>query len=259
MKLTVLCNDEAKTGFEKEHGLSLFLEIDDKKILFDTGATDVFVNNAHKLNIHLKNLDAVVLSHGHWDHGNGLKYLENVKLVCHPGCFERRFRKQEDIEISLPFLVPELKEQFELVLSKAPYSISEKIIFLGEIPRENSFEGKYSNWYKENKEEDFVMDDSGMVIITEKGLVVIAGCSHAGICNIIEYAKKVTGVNDVYSVIGGFHLLEDNEVAKKTLDYFEKEGIRKVYPLHCTCDEVIKIISERFQSKIVVAGDQIGM
>ena len=140
MKLTVLTENTAGAYFLAEHGLSYYIEYDNKKILFDAGATDVFLENAEKLNINLEEIDLIALSHGHWDHGNGLKYLKDKPLICHPGSFIKRFRKGEDKNIGLDLTYEELKAKFSLITSKEPYYITPNIIFLGDIPRLNTFE-----------------------------------------------------------------------------------------------------------------------
>ena len=94
MKLTVLTDNCAGAGYVAEHGLSYLIEHESKKILFDTGHTDVFLRNAKILNIDIqKEIDTAVLSHGHWDHGDGLRYLKNKKLISHPNSFSKRFRR----------------------------------------------------------------------------------------------------------------------------------------------------------------------
>lgn len=253
MRLTVL-NDNCEGVCSAEHGLSFLIE-DDKKILFDAGPSDIFLKNSKKLNVTLAEVDTVVLSHGHWDHGNGLRFIKNKTLICHPECFIKRYRKKDDESIGLPINLNDAKNNFELVLSKKPYKISENIIFLGEIPRLNDFEAKTTPFYLEDKKDDFVMDDSALAIKSEKGLIVIAGCSHAGICNTIEYAKKVTRLTNVYAVIGGFHLLKLDEITLKTIDYFKREKIEKIYPSHCVEEIVLKKFEEVLGSGRIYSGD----
>ncbi len=89
-------------------------------------------------------------------------------------------------------------------------------------------------------------DDSGIVIKIPKGIIVISGCSHSGICNIIEYAKKVTNMEKVFAVIGGFHLKELNNQTNKTIDYFINNNIENIYLAHCTSD----IVCEEFKKRI---------
>jgi len=93
MNLTVLSEMRAMEGFGSEHGLSFLIEADRKKILFDTGSSDLFLQSADRLSLDLEEVDRIVLSHGHWDHGNGLAWMKGKPLICHPGCFVKRYRK----------------------------------------------------------------------------------------------------------------------------------------------------------------------
>jgi len=253
MRLFILVDDKSGNICSGEHGFSVLIG-EKQKILFDTGASDLFLKNAQKLNVNLEDISHIVLSHGHWDHGNGLKFIKNKRLVLHPGSFVKRYRDRDDSYIGLPLSLEEAKINFDLVLAKEPYFIVDDIVFLGEIPRNNDFEAKKTTWHKEDKEEDFVMDDSALAIKHEKGLIVIAGCSHSGICNIIEYAKEVTGLNKVYSVIGGFHLNNLDDVTNKTIEYFKKENIEKVYPSHCVSSDVVKKFIEELGAETIRSG-----
>lgn len=253
MRLVVLNDDLAGKGCAAEYGFSVLIEAD-RKVLLDTGHSDLFIKNAEKLGASLEDVAFVVLSHGHWDHGNGLKFLKDKKLVCHPDCFSKRYRKKDGAYIGLEMSLEEAKKNFELVLTKKPYKLSENVIFLGEIPRTNDFEGRGTTFYKEGKEEDFVMDDSALAIKSEKGLVVISGCSHAGICNIVEYAKKVSGVEKVHAVFGGLHL-KTGEDALRVVEYFRRERIEKIFPLHCTELPALAKFYENFGIKQIHSGD----
>jgi len=253
MKITVLVdNKEGKC--KAEHGFSLYIE-SDKKILLDTGASVLFLKNAKELNINLDDIDMVVLSHGHWDHGNGLKFIKDKILVCHPDCFIERYRHKDDMMNGLPLSLEQAKKQFDLITSKEPYELSDRIIFLGEIPRKNDFEAKTTHFYLPNKDPDFIPDDSALAIKSDKGLIVITGCSHSGICNIIEYAKEVTKINKVYAVIGGFHLRKLGEITKKTIDYLKKQNIEKIIPCHCVKDEVKEKMKQELNIETIKAGD----
>ena len=128
MKLTVL-NDNAPGDIcGSEHGLSYLIEAD-KTILFDTGASDLFLKNAALLNLDLMSIDTVVLSHGHWDHGNGLKHIENKTLITHPDSFQKKYRKKDHSYIGLPFSKKEASEKFNLITSKKTYQISDQDYF----------------------------------------------------------------------------------------------------------------------------------
>jgi 7,8-dihydropterin-6-yl-methyl-4-(beta-D-ribofuranosyl)aminobenzene 5'-phosphate synthase len=232
MILTVL-NDNAPGYLASEHGLSFLIE-DKKQILFDAGPSDIILRNADKAGINLNNAETVVLSHGHFDHGNGLEYLKNKTLICHPEVFIKRYRKKDHTYIGLPFDQEEAEKHFDLNTTKKHLFINDHMVFLGEIPRVNNFEAKATPFEKNDGSDDFVLDDSGLAVITEKGLIVVSGCGHAGIVNMIEHAKNVTDNNNVYAVIGGFHLKKAEGVTQKVISYMKKEEIKYVYPSHCT-------------------------
>lgn len=235
MKLSVLTENTAGGEFLAEHGLSYFIEHDDQKILFDTGHTDVFLKNAIKLGIDIdRTVETIVLSHGHWDHGNGLKYLDNKVLITHPSAFIKRFRKKDKSNIGLALSKQELEQKFQLILSHEPFKISENIFFLGEIPRMMGFEAKSTGFTDENGNPDYVPDDSALVTIQHSGLSIVTGCSHSGICNIIEHARNVTGIQKVNAVIGGFHLKHNNQQTQETVLYFKNHNIENIFPSHCT-------------------------
>jgi len=254
MKLSVLTENTASAYFLAEHGLSYFIEYDNKKILFDTGATDIFLQNAEKLNINLKQTDVIILSHGHWDHGNGLKFIKNKTLITHPNSFIKRFRKGEKKNIGLDLEKNEIENKFSLIKSKEPYYITDNIIFLGEIPRLNNFEAKTTSFVKENDEDDFVIDDSALAIIKDGQLIIVSACSHSGICNIVEYGRKITGINSVKVVIGGFHLKKQDDQTKKTIKYFKDNKVERLLPSHCTQLPALAMFYNEFKIEHVKTG-----
>ncbi len=254
MKLVVLSDAKAMDGYGSEHGLSFLIEVDHIRILFDTGASDLFIRNAEKIGIDLGDVDAIVLSHGHFDHGDGLQYVDGNTLVCHPGCFVKRYRKEGGVNLGLALTKKEIERKFKLKTSRDPLRLSEHLYFLGEIPRVNDFEAISTRYMLEGGEEDHVIDDSGLACITDKGLVVVSGCAHSGICNIIEHAKKVTGMEQVEAVIGGFHLGAIDRQTKKTIQYMNDHKIPGLFPSHCTRDPALKMFKEVLGSREVVVG-----
>ncbi len=254
MNLSVLTENTASANFMAEFGLSYFIELDGKKILFDTGPTNVFLKNAQKLEIDINKTDLVVLSHGHWDHGNGLKYLNDKKLLCHPDAFIKRYHKQDHSYIGLELSLEEVKQKFDLTISSKPYHITENIWFLGEIPRLNDFESQTTSYIDGNNKADFVPDDSALAIIKKDELIVITGCSHSGICNIVEYAKEITGIKKINTVMGGFHLKANDDQTRKTILYFKQQKVKNILPSHCTQLPALAAFYDEFKIRQVQAG-----
>ena len=249
LKLTFLndnrCNDK---NLECEHGLSILIEDDNKKVLFDVGQTDIFMKNATKLGISLDDVETIVLSHGDYDHGNGLKYFtKKANLICHPDFMKERISKRTGKFDGLNQDKETINIKFNLIETKIPYSISNNIIFLGEIERTTNFEkGKNLPMFDSNGDTYKHFDDSGIVIKTEDGIIVISGCAHSGICNTVEYAKKITNDNRVLSVIGGFHLKESDNQTLKTIEYMKNNGVESIILAHCTSD----IVCQEFLTRL---------
>ena len=147
MKLTVLCDNTTRIDgyYLGEPGASYYLEDGDTRILFDTGYSDVYLRNAEKMGIDLGNITALALSHGHDDHTGGLVHFpvtQRVPLYAHPEVFAPK--RIEGKYIGSPLTKEELEKSFELKLTKDPVWLTDKLVFLGEIPRANAYEARYA-------------------------------------------------------------------------------------------------------------------
>jgi 7,8-dihydropterin-6-yl-methyl-4-(beta-D-ribofuranosyl)aminobenzene 5'-phosphate synthase len=265
IKISVLCDDQAKMTsteerFLAQHGLSIWIEAG-VKILFDVGATDVFLHNADILGIDIASVDFIILSHGHWDHADGLKYMPGMMgkkpLIVHPGAFVKRC-KGSGGHNGMPFDVTTASTLFHVIPSTEPYQITNDLFFLGEIPRINGFEALQTAFFYydgEEKHPDMIHDDSALAITSETGLIIITGCSHAGICNIVEHAKKITGQCEIRMVIGGFHLRGNEAQLQGTLNYFLKNNVQEFYPMHCNDLAALCAFRSAFGAKRLCAGD----
>ncbi len=263
MRATVLMDNHTNIDvyFLGEPAVSYWIEAEGKSFLFDVGYSPAFLKNAEDLSIDVTKADAIVLSHGHNDHTGGLVPLgeickeEKPKLICHPAAlFPRSF---DGLDIGCPLDRETLHEHFSLFETKDPYWLTEKLVFLGEIPRKLSFEKPYPIGILEGEDgnkPDMILDDTALAYRTEEGLYIITGCSHAGICNIIEYAKKVTGKEKVLGLLGGFHLFELNQRTKETISYLAKEQIKNLYPCHCTSFQVKAALHQQSPVKEVGVG-----
>lgn len=242
MRLVILVDNYAINGrnLKGEGGASYYIEDEDKKFLFDVGVSDLFMQNAKNLGIDLKYIDTVVLSHGHYDHTTGIKHFikskdKKINVICHPLSFNKK--KRENKNMGAPYNKVEIEKVANVTFSKEPLKISKNITFLGEIPNIVGFEKRKLMGKIEidgEFKDDYILDDSALLYKTDEGIYIITGCSHSGICNIVEYAKQVAKDKRVLGIIGGTHLQEINEQTKKTIEYFKKNNIKNLYPCHCT-------------------------
>ncbi len=253
MELTVLTDDNITSSRRllSEHGLCFYIEDDGKKILFDTGYSDVFIKNAISLGINLLDLDYIVLSHGHYDHTWGLTHYlafymfaleqkQKVKkptIVTHPDTFLEKFEEGRG-EIGCMLTEEKLKKCFEVIKIDEPFHLTDNLTFLGEIPRFNDFEAKKPLFEVRRNgkyEDDYIIEDSALVYKSSKDLSIITGCSHSGICNIVEYSQKLFKTTNIKSIIGGFHLIDTpKDKMDKIIEYLKGQDIKELYPCHCT-------------------------
>lgn len=245
MRISVLSENAAARSRNQdclaEWGLSLYLELDDLRILFDSGHKGTFISNARVLGVDLDKTDLVVLSHHHWDHTGGLRFHEfkdKKNLVAHPIALEKMPAEQSE----------NIAKDFNVSSSRVSLEVSPNVYFLGEIPRVTSFE-------KGVNRDDPMTDDSALAINTPEGVLVITGCSHAGIVNICEYAKQITG-QPLYGAIGGFHLFEgDDDAINGAINYFKQEKAKIIHPMHCVDHAAMTAFYQNFKVKKYGAGD----
>ncbi|MDO4501095.1 MAG: MBL fold metallo-hydrolase [Erysipelotrichaceae bacterium] len=259
MKLKVLVDNNTYIDqyYLGEPAISFYIEEGGKKILFDTGYSDVYIRNAKMMNIDLNGIDYLVLSHGHNDHTGGLRYfkdLSKTSLIAHNEVFEERV--YEGLEVGSPVTLNELKVK-EFVQGNELIKITDKLYFLGEIKRRTDFENRPVGILKRFNKPDYLKDDSALVYKSDKGLFIITGCSHSGICNIILDAKEKLKEDKVYGIIGGLHLLENNEQLARTIEFLQNENIEVLYPSHCVSLEAKHLLFEVSKVKEVGVGLEI--
>ncbi len=251
MKLTILLDNNTLIDkyFIAEPGLSILIEDDETSVLFDTGYSDIFIQNAFKMGKDLSQLNYIALSHSHLDHTWGLdplvRYFTELDinklpykrpiLVGHTLCLTGA-SADEIREFGTLLSEQKLAKHFKLQLNRKPQFLNDNLIFLGEIPRNNDFEGKLTFGKKDGEQDaDTVIEDSAIVAATKDGLVIITGCSHSGICNIIEYAKVISGDDRILDIVGGFHLQDPSqEQLEGTIAYFKDLSPINVHACHCT-------------------------
>ena len=238
MKLTVLMDNNTYIDqyYLGEPAVSYYIEDGDVRLLFDAGYSDAFIRNAQAMGISLNDLTHIVLSHGHNDHTRGLLFLpsSDVQLIAHPHCFLPKSCDGEDI--GAPFSAQEASKHWNYVPCKGVLPITKNLLYLGEIPRITDFEAQNPiGFYQKGGEwhPDFLMDDTALVYRTKDGIFIITGCSHSGICNIIAHAKAICKDDRLLGVLGGFHLLEDNEQLARTVEMLHAHAPKMLYPCHC--------------------------
>lgn len=266
LKITTLIenNSDKNNILYSEHGLSLYLEINEKKILFDTGQSGDFIKNAEKLKSDLNNLDYVILSHGHYDHSGGFRKLvedtsKSFKLLVGNGFFNEKYKfiEGESYKFNGNSFDEEFARENEVFIKYIDedlFNITEDVIIFSNFERKNDFEILNSKFYiKEN--DKYVIDDFSDEIVLgvkhEKGLVVILGCSHVGIVNILETIIQRTGM-PIYAIVGGSHLIEADEMRlNNTINYLKEKNINILRLSHCTGNSAVEKLKSEFGNKFV--------
>ena len=236
-----------------EHGFSALVEIraggGTRRVLFDTGITpDGLVGNLDRLGIAPDTFEAIVFSHGHFDHVMGLNGLAarlgrtGLPVLLHPDFWLRRRIVSPDRTLELPTPGRAAIEGagFTVVEDRQPsFLLDGMLLVTGEVDRTTPFETGMPAAHEAFRDgawqpDQAVHDDQAVVVhVRDRGLVVLTGCGHAGIVNIVRHAKRLTGVDRVHAVLGGFHL-RDGPVVPQTVTALAAEAPAVVVPAHCT-------------------------
>jgi 7,8-dihydropterin-6-yl-methyl-4-(beta-D-ribofuranosyl)aminobenzene 5'-phosphate synthase len=248
-RITVICeNSVIKPGaLIGEHGFSALVERNGEKVLFDTGQGYALVHNARILGIDLAAIRKVALSHGHNDHTGGLAELLRVgperEIYAHPGIFDARYREVPDGSpkpIGIPFTRPHLEglgARFKL--SEDPQEVADGITTTGVVPRETDFETGDKTLLLGCEDgtcsRDPLADDLSLIVEGGDGIVVLLGCAHSGLVNILNHVRKLKPDIPVKAVVGGTHLgLSGEEQMEATIEAMALMGVEKVGASHCT-------------------------
>jgi len=242
---TLVENTSISKDFGNEHGLSLYIETKKHKILFDVGASELFFQNARKLGVNIADVDFLVISHGHYDHGGGLETFlkENTKaeVFLHRLAFEKYYAIRLSNKLDFIGLDEELKENKRIVFTSDRFFISSGIQVFSNIvqrePRPKSNNGLLIK-YKGQMVDDAFLHEQNLVIEEDGKTLLVTGCAHNGIINILEHFHSVKGRMPDY-VIGGFHLSSRSGGDEETdaIDRIGKHLIgtkAKYYTCHCT-------------------------
>jgi 7,8-dihydropterin-6-yl-methyl-4-(beta-D-ribofuranosyl)aminobenzene 5'-phosphate synthase len=249
ISLTILVENTARgAGVLGEHGLSYWLDTGTHRVLFDTGQGTALFHNARRLGYDLSITDAVVLSHGHYDHSGGLEkaltQASRATLFVHPEAMCSKYTGLNPTHgvsrrISTAFMESEAfrTEGRKVVTSRKPREIVKGVWATGEIPRTTPFEDTGGPFFRDKKLEtpDMLLDDQALFFKTRKGVVVILGCAHSGVVNTLNYIRKLTGEMHLHALIGGLHLeTASEERIEKTVTALKAFSPDLLGFCHCT-------------------------
>lgn len=238
-------NSVTGRGVRAEHGLAYHVQVGGHSVLFDTGQSDLLVHNARELRLPLEKVDAIALSHGHYDHTGGLPALRRLapqaRLFLHPSALEPKFAGNPD-GTSRPVGMADagreaVSEAADCTWTVGPSEVGAGVFVTGEIPRVTDFEDTGGRFYRDPgcTQRDPLMDDQAMFFDTAAGVVVLLGCAHAGVVNTLTYIRQITQGRPIHTVLGGMHLLEAGQRRlDRTLACFRELNIQQLGPAHCT-------------------------
>lgn len=248
-----------------EHGLAYWVEFDGHAILFDTGQGMALGHNARALAIDLARAEAVVLSHGHYDHTGGLPTVMTVaphaRVYAHGMAFEPKFTRGNDgsvREIGIPEASQFAVQGLESVTwTTRPAEILPGLWVTGPVPRDSAFEDTGGAFFLEPNcaMADPIEDDQALYFDSDEGTVILLGCAHAGIVNTVSYIRRLTEDRPVAAVLGGMHLLNASpERIGRTLDFLATLGNARLGPAHCTGLKAFVSIWSAFPERCIPCG-----
>ena len=272
--ITVLVEDTVfETRMRAEHGLSLYIDAEGWKLLFDTGSSALFLGNAKNLGLRLNDLDALALSHNHCDHTGGLEFLLDLytgapPIFAHPKVFNQSYaqpkaggeiqtgrRAARNIGFPYPLGLTGLQKRgIELTMNTEPLEIHQDSWLSGEVPRTCPFEDVGGKFFLDPglTQPDDLIDDQALIIKTDRGLIVISGCCHSGIVNTLQAVGSLFPNTPVWAVVGGFHLLEAEAArVERSIDFLTSLNPQRVIAGHCTGFDALcslrRAFGKRFQ------------
>jgi len=275
INITILVDDKSSDArLPAEHRLSFWLEYEHKRVLFDTGQSDLFLKNANILVINLSYVDAIVISHGHYDHTGGLSEILNrdrkTTLYIHPQALKPKFsRKADNMRmIGMPDAVKQIvnitAESGRVILTKTPAEVLQGLFVAGHIPRNTDFEDTGGDFFANQNctEKDTLADDQAIFYETREGPVIILGCAHSGVVNTLNYVAKLTNQKNIYAVAGGMHLLNASaERIERTIEALRRYNVQKIGLAHCTGNKAVEKFNIAFPGRCFIcsAGSQVNL
>ena len=258
-------NKTDNPGIMAEHGLSIYIKTDEKKILFDAGASDLIIKNANKMNTDLSTIDFAIISHGHYDHTGGFPSFHNVNnkapIYIHENAIKKYHGKHngkiEKAMCGIRWTADEkaLLDQ-SLFFTKRPLWINENIVISGTIPNVDGIVPTEQFYYEENGEmiPDDMSHEQFLAINNENGIILFSGCSHKGVIPAVKYCKELFPGEKIILLVAGMHLYSaDKATRERVINQVIEEDIEKVMPLHCTGINAICDLKSQMGERCIVA------
>jgi len=236
VKLTILSENRViNPRLRAEQGLSVLVETENGTILFDAGQTNALVENARELDIDLKTVQKIILSHGHYDHTGGLPFIlevtKPIDVVCHPALINKKYKVYPAgrTNIGVPWEKSDMVSMGAKFIYKThPFEVIPDVWISGEIPRSSAFE-----------------------YVERKGLIILLGCGHAGPINSIKQSMRITKNKQIYAIIGGMHLQHSpDEKIKKIVKILVTLNPEFLIPIHCTGIPTINRMLNAFPDRV---------
>ena len=262
IRITCLVDNTAsRDDLVAEHGLAVWIDFGDRRLLFDTGQGQALPHNADALGIDLAAADAVVLSHGHYDHtgalGSVLARAPRVKVHAHPSVLLQKYSRRRGgrtRSISMPEPTAEvLGSRGDLVVwTNEPTEVFPGVWVTGQVPRSTAYEDVGGPFFLDArcKCPDLLDDDQALFFDTAAGTAVVCGCSHAGVVNTLQYIRGLTGERPVAAVVGGMHLRSASPMRiRRTVRALRKLRVGRLAPCHCTGEAATAALSAAFPGR----------
>jgi len=261
-KLTIVVDNQAAEGLVSEHGFSAWLEITGRRLLFDTGQGAALADNADELGIALGTVDTLVLSHGHYDHSGGvplvLSRASTAQVYLHPAATGCRYSLRDGVarSVAMPKAARARLEDRSTNVRwiTEELQLATDLGLTGPIARLTDYEDTKGPFFldADGMQLDLIEDDLALWLRTDRGLVVLVGCSHAGLINTLRQAQRQSKERRLHAVVGGFHLKEASESrVARTVAELQELGPELIVPCHCTGEVAVEKLRHSFGERVV--------